>query len=104
MNNLSNRLSDTGDGAGALAKIGDAVAIRRRLAVTAPERFAPLLGYALEVLAYRLIEAGEQAGAIEALEGAITLVKPLAPQYPKAYAGRRYRGMLQFLDRLRGET
>ncbi|HKM72061.1 MAG TPA: hypothetical protein VJX94_18725 [Stellaceae bacterium] len=47
LNNLSNRLSDTGDGAGALTTIREAVDIRRRLATANPVRFEPDLAQSL---------------------------------------------------------
>ena len=56
LNNLSNRLSDAGDGTGALAAIREAVEIRRRLAQDNPARFAPDLERSL-----RALEALEKA-------------------------------------------
>ena len=50
LNNLSNRLSDAGDGAGALAAIREAVEIRRQLAQDNPARFAPALERSLKIL------------------------------------------------------
>ena len=50
LNNLSNRLRDAGDGAGALAAIREAVEIRRRLAQNNPARFASDLERSLKIL------------------------------------------------------
>ena len=50
LNNLSLRLSDAGDGEGALAAIREAADIYRRLAEDNPARFAPALERSLKIV------------------------------------------------------
>src|SRR5712691_1352477 len=69
LNNLSLRLSDAGDGAGALAAIREAAEIYRRLAQANPARFDPDLATSLNNLSNRLSDAGDGAGALAAMRG-----------------------------------
>ena len=85
LNNLSNRLSDAGDGEGALAAIREAVEIRRRLAVQTPARFRPLLATSLTNLGILLRKSGdtEQADAAEREARQLT-TQPNEPDEPAA--------------------
>ena len=102
LNNLSNRMSDTGDAAGALEAVREAVEIRRRLAAASPTRYEPDLAGSLSVLSDRLEERGQTEAAIEATEEALRRLRPHAEQYPDSEHGRRYRMMETDLARLTG--
>jgi hypothetical protein len=86
LNSLSNRLSDAGDGAGALAAIREAVEIRRRLAQDNPARFAPNLAVSLNNLSVRLSDAGDGAGALAAVREAVEIRRRLAQDNPVRFA------------------
>jgi len=73
LTNLSVRLSDAGDAAGALAAIREAVQIRHRLAQDNPARFAPDLAGSLNNLSNRLSDAGDGAGAFAAIREAVDI-------------------------------
>jgi tetratricopeptide (TPR) repeat protein len=61
LNNLSNRLSDSGDRPGALRAIEEAVEIYRRLAQAQPAAFGPDLAISLNNLSNRLSDSGDHA-------------------------------------------
>ncbi len=86
LNNLSNHLSEAGDGAGALAAIREAVEIRRRLAQETPARFAPDLATSLNNLSLRLSDAGDGAGALAAIREAADIYRRLAQETPARFA------------------
>jgi hypothetical protein len=86
LSNLSARLSDAGDAAGALAAIREAVEIRRRLARDNPARFAPDLAQSLNNLSNWLSDAGDDAGALAAIRDAVEIRRRLAQDYPARFA------------------
>jgi hypothetical protein len=86
LNNLSNRLSDAGDGAGALVAIREAAEIRRLLAQANPSRFAPHLALSLNNLSNRLSDASDGAGALAAIREAVEIRRRLAQGNPARFA------------------
>jgi len=86
LNTLSARLSDAGDGAGALAAIREAIDTYRRLAQDNPARFAPDLARSLNNLSTFLSEAGECAGALAAICEAMEIHRRLAQDNPARFA------------------
>jgi hypothetical protein len=85
LNNLGNRLSETGDRAGALTATHEAVNIRRQLAITNPNTFLPDLASALNNLGNRLSETGDRAGALTATHEAVNHYKQLATTNPNTF-------------------
>jgi hypothetical protein len=85
LNNLSNHLREAGDGVGALAAIGGAVDITRRLAAANPARFEPDLAQSLNNLSNRLSDAGDGAGALTAIREAVEIYKRLAAANPARF-------------------
>ena len=81
INNLANRLSETGDRAGALAAAREAVDIRRRLAQAAPASFEPALAVSLCTLMECL--AGDHQSSEARLVGtqALSLFEQLNQQH-----------------------
>jgi hypothetical protein len=86
LTNLANRLSDAGDGAGALAAIREAVDIYRRRAQDNPARFAPDLAASLNHLALRLDDARDGDGAMAAISEAVGIYRRLAQDNPARFA------------------
>ncbi|MBF0372545.1 MAG: tetratricopeptide repeat protein, partial [Alphaproteobacteria bacterium] len=78
LNNRSVYLGDAGDGVGALAAIGEAVAIRRRLAAGNAARFEPDLASSLHNLSNELSASGDGAGALAAIGEAVAIRRRLA--------------------------
>ncbi|MXQ65734.1 tetratricopeptide repeat protein, partial [Actinomadura rayongensis] len=85
LNNLSNRQSDTGDRAGALASIEEAVQIRRTLADANPAAFLPDLAGSLNNLSNQQANTGDRAGALASIEEATSLYRTLADANPAAF-------------------
>ncbi len=83
--NLSNRLGDVGDRAGALEVITEAVTGYRRLAEANPAAYLPNLAASLNNLSGRLSETGDRTGALEAITEAVTGYRRLAEANPAAY-------------------
>jgi hypothetical protein len=86
LNNLSNRLSDAGDGAGALVAIRKAVDAYLGLAKDNPAQFAPDLAASLNNLSLRLGDAGDGAGALAAIREAVGTHRRLAQDNPARFA------------------
>jgi len=82
---VSQRRSDNGDRAGALAAIEEAVALRRRLAEANPAVFTPDLAMSLNNLSVRRSDNGDRAGALAAIEEAVTLRRRLAEANPAVF-------------------
>jgi len=101
LTNLSNRLSDAGDTAGALAAIREAVEIRRRLAQENAARFAADLALSLNNLSLRLSAAGDNAGALAAIREAVEIYRRLAQENAARY-GTALKRSLAVLRRLEG--
>jgi hypothetical protein len=93
LNNLSVRLSDVGDGAGALAATREAVEIRRRLAQGNPARFDPDLALSLNNLSSHLSDAGDGAGALAAIREAVEIRRRLAQDNPARFAADLERSL-----------
>src|SRR5450755_4282734 len=85
LNNLSGRLGDSGDRAGALRAIEEAVEIYRRLAQAQPAAFEPDLATSLNDLSIRLSDSGDRAGALRAIEAAVEIYGRLAQAQPAAF-------------------
>ena len=85
LNDLSNRLSATGDRAGALQAIQEAVTIRRELAKASPDAFRPNLAMSLNNLSSCLSERGDRAGALQAIQEAVEVYRELAKASPDAF-------------------
>ena len=85
LNNHSNYLAESGDGAGALAAISEAVEIRRRLARATPARFEPDLAMSLNNLSSHLSESGDGAGALAAISEAVEIHRRLARATPARF-------------------
>ena len=86
LNNLSVRLSDLGRREPALAAIEEAVAIRRGLAATRPDAFAPDLAGSLNNLSNCLSDLGRREPALAASEEAVATYRGLAAARPDAFA------------------
>ena len=78
------RLSDAGDGRGALDAIREAVDIRRKLAGADPARFNPDLAGSLNNLSVHLSDAGDGPGALDAIREAVDIRRKLAEPTPRA--------------------
>lgn len=76
--NVSIRLSETGDRDGALEAAREAVAIRRRLSQENPARYEPDLATTIHNLAIRLSETGDRDGALEAARESGAIYRRLA--------------------------
>jgi tetratricopeptide (TPR) repeat protein len=85
LNNLSHRLSESGDRAGALRAIEEAVEIYRRLAQAQPAAFEPDLADSLNNLSVQLGESGDRAGALRAIEEVVAIYRRLAQALPAAF-------------------
>jgi hypothetical protein len=85
LNNQANLRSETGDRAGALEAINEAVTLRRQLAAANPAAFTPNLAASLNNQANLRSETGDRAGALEAINEAVTLRRQLAAANPAAF-------------------
>ena len=86
LNNLSVRLGDAGDGAGALSAIREALETYRRLARDNPARFAANLATSLNNLSNGLRETGDLEGALAAIREAVDTYRPLEQDNPARFA------------------
>ncbi|MBI1207221.1 MAG: tetratricopeptide repeat protein [Azospirillum sp.] len=102
LNNLSNRLGDTGDAEGALAAFREALDAFRHLAAAAPDRWRPDLAQSVNNLSIRLSDTGDAAGALAAIEEAIALIEPFAARWPTSRSGQWLAMMRRDRDRLSG--
>jgi tetratricopeptide (TPR) repeat protein len=100
LSNHSNRLSDAGDKAGALAAIREAVEIFRPLAHDNPGRFAPDLALSLNNLSNRLSNAGDTKGALTAIHEAVDILRTLARDYPARFAPNLAMSLTNLSSRL----
>ncbi len=82
LTNLSVDLANTGDHAGALEAIKDAVEILRRLAEDNPASFEPDLAQSLNNLSNGLSDTGNTAGALKAIKEAVEIRRRLAVDNP----------------------
>lgn len=95
-NHLSNRLADSGDRAGALAAIAEAVGRYRRLLETTSTAFLPDLAMSLNNLSLRRSEAGDRTGALAASSQAVQIIRRLNEAQPDAFLP----GLACFLNNL----
>jgi Tetratricopeptide repeat len=84
-NTLSLRQSETGDRAGALTSITEAVQIRRELVEQNPAAFLPDLAMSLNNLSVRQSETGDRAGALTSITEAVQIRRELVEQNPAAF-------------------
>jgi tetratricopeptide (TPR) repeat protein len=82
---LGYRLANTGQREEALAAIGEAVEIYRRLAATRPDAFEPDLAMALNNLGARLSGLGRREDALTATGEAVEIYRRLAATRPDAF-------------------
>ncbi len=85
LNNLSEYLSDAGDGPGALDAIRKAVAIHQTLAKENPARFNPDWAGSLNNLSNRLSNAGDGPGALDASKKSVEIRETLAKENPARF-------------------
>jgi tetratricopeptide (TPR) repeat protein len=85
LNNLSTHLSATGDTAGALAAIQEAVELYHRLGKANPARFEPDLASSLNNLSADLSDTGDTAGALAAIQEAVEIYRCLAKANPARF-------------------
>jgi 1,4-alpha-glucan branching enzyme len=85
LNNLSLQLSGSGDRAGALRAIEEAVEIYRRLSQGQPAAFEPALATSLNSLSLRLSDSGDRAAALRAIEEAVEIYRRLSQGQPAAF-------------------
>ncbi|WP_165444783.1 tetratricopeptide repeat protein [[Pseudopropionibacterium] massiliense] len=85
MNNLSGRLSEVGDRAGAVKAVREAVEIRRGLAKKNPTAFNPDLARALSNLSGCLSKMGDREGAVKAVREAVEIRRGLAKKNRAAF-------------------
>ncbi|EFL31584.1 TPR repeat-containing protein [Streptomyces viridochromogenes DSM 40736] len=85
LNNLANRLAETGDRQGALEPAHEAVRIRRQLTHANPAAYLPDLAGSLNNLAVRLAETGDRQGALEPAHEAVRHYTQLTHTNPAAY-------------------
>ena len=78
----ANRLSETGDDAGALQAAREAVEIRRRLAKANPAAHEPDLAMSISNLAIFLSQAGDRSGAMALCKEALGLYEQADHQHP----------------------
>ncbi|MBK9558700.1 MAG: tetratricopeptide repeat protein [Candidatus Microthrix sp.] len=81
LNTLANRLSETGDRAGAVAPAQEAVDLRRAQAAE-NRAYEPDLAAALNNLAIRLSETGDRAGAVAPAQEAVDLRRASSGREP----------------------
>ena len=85
LNNTAVDMAESGDRAGALDAVREAVTIRRRLAQANPAAYEPNLATSINNLANRLSETGDRAGALDVAREAVTIRRRLAQANPAAY-------------------
>ncbi|MXQ67043.1 tetratricopeptide repeat protein, partial [Actinomadura rayongensis] len=85
LNNLSNQQANTGDRAGGLASIEEAVQIRRTLADANPAAFLPDLAGSLNNLSNQQANTGDRAEALASIEEAVQIHRTLADANPAAF-------------------
>ncbi len=85
LHNLSNHLSKSGDGPGALKAIQEAGEIYRRLAESNPARYEPNLAISLNNLSVHLSKSGDHPGALKAIQEAVEIYQRLAKDNPARY-------------------
>ena len=85
MNNLSGRLSEVGDRAGAVKAVREAVEIQRGLAKKNPTAFNPDLARALSNLSGCLSKMGDREGAVKAVREAVEIRRGLAKKNRAAF-------------------
>jgi hypothetical protein len=85
LNNLSVRLGDTGDRAGALKASQEAMEVCRELAKGSPEDFLPDLPMSLTNLSNCLSNSGDLAGALHVIKEAMEVYRDLAKASPDAF-------------------
>jgi hypothetical protein len=98
--NLSNHLSQAGDGPGALQAIQEAAAIQRPLARANPAQHEPDLAGGLNNLSNRLGEAGDAPGALQAIQEAVAIKRRLAAANPARYEPDLARSLNNLSNRL----
>ncbi len=86
LNNRSVHLDSSGDGAGSLAAIREAVELYRALAQDNPAQFAPDLSLSLNTLSNALSETGDPAGALATSREAMEIRRALARENPERFA------------------
>jgi tetratricopeptide (TPR) repeat protein len=84
-NTLSVRQSETGDRAGALTSITEAVRIRRALVEQNPAAFLPDLARSLNNLSVLQAETGDRVGALGLITEAVSAYRGLVEQNPAAF-------------------
>src|SRR5262249_28094750 len=82
---VSMRRANTGDRAGALTAIDEAVTIRRRLAEANPAAFLPNLAMSLNNQSGCRAEVGDRTGALTAIDEAVEAYRQLAEANPAAF-------------------
>ncbi len=97
------RQSELGDRAGALATIGEAVALYRELAEASPGAFLPDLAMSLNNLSNAQAETGDRVGALATIGEAVALYRELAEASPAAFLPD-LAGALNNLSIRRAET
>ncbi|GAB3446229.1 tetratricopeptide repeat protein [Actinophytocola sediminis] len=85
LNNLGNRLAETGDKQAALAPVDEAVTIRRTLAETDPTTYLSDLAISLNNLGIRLAETGDKQAALAPANEAVTIRRTLAETDPTTH-------------------
>jgi tetratricopeptide (TPR) repeat protein len=85
LNNLSNQQSDTGDRAGALSSVTEAVEHYRQLAAANPAVFLPDLATSLNNLSACQGDTGDRAGALSSVTEAVDIRRQLAAANPAAF-------------------
>lgn len=98
LNNLSVDLSASGEEAGALEAVRQAVEIRRRLAAANPARFEPDLAMSLGALSINLVPSGDKVGALDAVEEGIELLRPYVQHPHSGETAKTYEGLLHVKD------
>lgn len=97
LNNLSLRLSDMGDRAGALMAIKEAVELYRRLASANPNRYADQLAGSLANFAHLAHGDGQREEAIAIMREAVKLIAPMAWTRPEALPAKWHQAMQETL-------
>ncbi|MFF8773271.1 hypothetical protein [Kitasatospora sp. NPDC015120] len=82
---VSRRQADTGDRAGALASITEAVGIHRLLAEADPRTFLPNLAVAVNNLGAEQFDTGDRAGALASITEAVGIHRLLAETDPDTF-------------------
>ena len=91
LNNLSDQQADTGDRAGALASITEAVDIYRQLAQANPAAYLPDLATSLNNLSDQQAGTGDRAGALASITEAVEHLPAARPGQPRRVPPRPRR-------------